>query len=187
MSCFYTLTGIPADCQSSVGGIKRVGIIDYSYVGINSSTSNKVNVNTYNDLSDTDSCKLTDGISNYMQPFEFKKGSSSMTSTATIDATNGVNFWTTELSMQFSRMETAKRVAVQAVTLSDCGVVVEDNNGKLWFLGQDAPVTVTAGTAQTGQAKTDGNFYQITLSDESAHLPIEITDTNSISYFRGLF
>lgn len=185
MSCFYTLTGIPADCQSSVGGIKRVGIIDYTYVG--PAESDTIKVTTYMDLASPDSCVITKAVTDTMQPFSFKKGSSSLTSTATIDPTNGVNYWTTELNMQFSRMEAAKRVSVQAVTLAECAVVVEDNNGKLWFLGQDNPVTVSAGTAQTGQAKTDGNFYQITLSDESAHLPIEITDTASISYFRAIF
>ncbi len=55
-------------------------------------------------------------------------------------------------------------------------VIVKDANGKLWYLGYNEPVTATAGTGQTGTAATDGNNYQITLTDQSDTYPYEVDE-----------
>ena len=98
-----------------------------------------------------------------------------MTKTANIDAANGINYITTELVINFSRMETTKRIEMQALLLDEVMVIVKDSNGVYWFLGYDEPVTATAGGGQTGQAKTDANQYTITLTDESHELPYEVS------------
>ena len=53
-------------------------------------------------------------------------------------------------------------------------VIVEDSNGTFWYLGKDDYVSATAGGAQTGVAKGDGNNYTLTLRDESDTYPFEI-------------
>ena len=74
-------------------------------------------------------------------------------------------------------MDTTKRIEMNALLLSDVSVIVKDNNGKYWFLGYSEPVTATAGGGQTGQAKTDANQYTITLTDECAVFPYEVSKT----------
>ena len=58
--------------------------------------------------------------------------------------------------------------------------VVQDKNGLYWYLGQDTYATGTAMTAQTGAAPEDGNYYNITITDESKNLPYSI-DASIIS------
>ena len=55
--------------------------------------------------------------------------------------------------------------------------VVEDSNGKVWYLGYDDYVSASAGTGETGTAKEDRNAYTITLSTDSAEWPFELTAT----------
>ena len=109
--------------------------------------------------------------------FAFRKGAASMTSNLQKDDTAGSYFWQTDLAMNFQRMETAKRSAVMALTLAEACAIVLDNNGLYWFLGKDEYLGATAGTGETGQAKTDANQYTVTLQDNSLGLPFEIDKT----------
>ena len=100
-----------------------------------------------------------------------------MTSTLTVDPANGVNYVSTELVLQFTKMETRKRIEMAALAVGELAFIVKDANGIYWFLGKDEPVTATAGTGQTGQAVGDGNFYNITFTDESKSWPMEVLDS----------
>lgn len=109
--------------------------------------------------------------------YNFKKNTCSFTSTLNIDQANGINFVTTELILQFNRMTTAKRLEMKGLAVNDMYVIVLDSNNTYWYLGMNEPVTATSGSAQSGTAKTDGNFYQITLTDESATFPYEVLES----------
>lgn len=164
MSCTRTLTSILRDCDQNIGGIKKIWIAAYVE-----------NAATYSESSNTDKGIITaiKNIADY-EKFEFKKNSCSMTSTLNVDSVNDINYVSTELVMQFNKMETSKRIAISSLVLADVNVIVRDSNDKYWFLGKDEPVSASAGAAQTGQAKTDGNFYSVTLLDESFTFPLEI-------------
>lgn len=158
-----TLSGIVNDCSSSMGGIKRVAMFPYSYLSA-----------CITETAPDGTAYLSSTAYTYCKPYTFRKNTGSMTSTATIDAANGTNYWSTELSLQFSKMEASKRIEIQSLVSGEVGVLVNDSNNKWWLLGKDEPVTVSAGTGQTGQSKSDGNFYNITLTDESVELPYEL-------------
>ena len=160
MSCTaYTLKGITNDCSTSKGGIREIYIADWAKdiftVGAsdNTVTALKLDAQWYK--------------------YYIKKNTSSFTSTATIDQANGVNYVSTELTLVFTKMETAKRVEMSALLLNDVAVIVVDANGKAWCLGLNNPVNATAGTSETGTAATDGNKYTLTLTDESDTFPFE--------------
>lgn len=162
MSCSQTLGGIPSDCATSIGGILE------AWIGNHADVVDK-------ELTDEIITKITLAESAAkLKHYAFKKGTGSMTSTLTTDPTNGVRFVTTELALIFARMDTAKRIEMDALSGGDLVAIVKDANGKYWFLGYEAPVTATAGTGQTGTASTDGNNYQITLSAESPTYPYEV-------------
>ena len=64
-----------------------------------------------------------------------------------------------------------KRLAAQAIMLSGFLAIAVDANGQRWALGKDNEMTCSAGTGQTGQQKTDGNYYQMSLQDDSTEFP----------------
>lgn len=166
MACSQVLNGIAADCQTNVGGVREVYIANYSDVTAIEvdDTSNMIKTIT---MADTAKFKK----------YAFKKNTSSMTSTLNVDPANGVNFVQTDLSLVFAKQETVKRMEIAKLSLGELRVIVLDANGKYWFLGQEEFVSATAGTAETGVNRTDGNKYTITLTDYSSSYPYEVTPT----------
>ena len=162
--CNQTLNGITLDCSHSLGGIKTVYIANYG----------DVESVIVDDASGTIS-GLTMASGATFQPYQFRKQTGSLTSTLTVDETAGVNYVSTELSLVFTKMETAKRIELSALSIGQLAVIVEDSNGTFWYLGKDDYVSATSGTGQSGVAKGDGNSYSIVLRDESDTYPYEIT------------
>lgn len=156
-----TLSGIPRDSSTSMGGIVEALIAGYDDV-------------TGVTVKDEQISAIATATSAKFKRYCFRKGTGSMTSTLNVDAVNGVNYVSTELALQFSRMETTKRVEMTALSLNDLVVIVKDANGKYWYLGKDEPVTASAGGAQTGTARTDANNYTLTLLDNSITFPYEV-------------
>lgn len=160
MSCVsVTLSGLVQDCESSMGGIKKVWI-----------------------ATENPKPTVSDGAINGFEQttdwyeYNFKKNTGSFTSTLNVDVANGINYVSTELILQFNKMTTTKRIEMTGLAVNDMWVIVLDSNNTYWYLGYDEPVTANAGTSQTGTAKTDGNFYQITLSDEADTFPYEVME-----------
>lgn len=148
-------------CQPSLGGIKRVWLADYAEDAVSESGISADVITAFKE-----------GVT--WLPYTFRKNTGSMTSTANFSDEGG-NYVSTELVLSFSKMETAKRLAMNALLLGQAMAIVEDANGKRWFLGKDNPVTATAGAGETGTAKSDANRYTITLTDESLLFPMEVS------------
>ena len=178
MACnSITLAALNASCDNSVGGIQVVYLIPYEYItgvtvnnAASASTAATYGMVTGFDYADTKSA--SDWVT-----FQFRKNTGSMTSTLNLDETNGVSYIETELQMTFSRMQTDKRIQMVALAQGEVAVIVKDSNGAYWFLGKDEGVTASAGSGQTGQQKTDGNFYQVTLLDASKEYPFEVSES----------
>ena len=166
MSCSQLLNGIAADCQTNVGGVREVYIANYSDVTTVEvdETSNMIKTIT---MADTAKFKK----------YAFKKNTSSMTSTLNVDPANGINFVQTDLTVVFAKQETVKRMEIAKLSLGELRVIVLDANGKYWFLGQEEFVSATSGSAETGTNRTDGNKYQIVLTDYSSSYPYEVDPT----------
>ena len=164
MSCIQTLSGLAKDCAANMGGIVEVMIANFA---------------------DVTGVTITDGVVSAVtmatdakfKKYSFAKNTGSLTSTYNIDAASGVKYVTSDLLLQFNRMETSKRVEITALSLGDLAVIVKDANGKYWYLGKDEPVNASAGDGQTGTARGDANRYTITLQDESLEMPYEVDDT----------
>lgn len=158
--CNVNIAGLCKDCDSSRGGIVEVYAANFGDL------TPTVSAGTITAIA------VASGASVYK--YEFRKGTGSMTSTLTIDAANGVNYVSTELALQFSKMETRKRIEMAALAVGELVFIVKDANGKYWYLGFDEAVQATAGAGQTGQATGDGNFYSITFTDEAVSWPYEV-------------
>ena len=163
MSCSQVLNGIAADCQTNVGGVREVYIANYSDV-------TTIEVDEVSNMIKT----ITMAETAKFKKYAFKKNTSSMTSTLNVDPANGVNFVQTDLTVVFAKQETVKRMEIAKLSLGELRVIVLDANGKYWFLGQEEFVSATSGTAETGTNRTDGNRYQIVLTDYSSSYPYEV-------------
>lgn len=161
MPCTQTLSGLVKDCAANMGGIVEVLIANHADV---SSVA----------VSDGMISTITMAQSAKFKRYNFAKNTGSLTSTYTLDPASGVKFVTSDLLLQFNRMETAKRVEITALALGDLAVICKDANGKYWYLGKDEPVNASAGDGQTGTARGDANRYTITLQDNSPEMPFEV-------------
>lgn len=161
MACNQTLSGLAQDCATSLGGIAEVYIASRDDVTTVTVTEDKVTA-------------ITMGSTAKFKKYYFRPQTGSMTTNLQVNAQNGTNYWLTDLILQFTRMETTKRIEISALAVNDMVAIVKDANGVYWYLGYDNPMTASAGTGQTGTARDDGNYYQITLQDASSKPPYEV-------------
>lgn len=166
MACSQTLNGIAASCETNVGGIREVYIANYDDVS-------EIELDAQTNVIDN----ITMAASAKFKKYFFKKNTSSLTSTLNVDPTAGVNFVQSDLALVFAKQETVKRMEIAKLSLGELRVIVKDANGKYWFLGYEEFVSATAGTAETGVNRTDGNRYTITLTDYSSSYPYEVDPT----------
>lgn len=170
MACLQTINGIARECQSNLGGLKKVYIAPYDDEATITVTSGAISAYS-----------AGAGAAKF-KAFNFRTGAASMTSTSQIDAVSGVSMVQTQLVMNFGRMDAAKRAEIQALLTGEVMVIAVDNNGMAWFLGKDTPVVaVGAQNAASGAAKTEANQYSITLQDESAELPYAFAALSTFS------
>lgn len=188
MACStYTLNGIARGCKDSIGGIKKVWLAaDYDKVlaMIDRKAMNE-GTTAANAVFTLKSTATVDPLAAEFKVFNFFANTGSLTSTLQT-AENAGNSWQTELSLQFMKMETSKRLEIEAMLMGECCAFVEDVNGKVWFLGLDRALTGTAGVAQTGTSNTDLNGYTVTITDASLRLPFEVTKDDIIEALEAI-
>jgi len=160
MSCIQTLNGIQVDCEPSMGGLKVVYIANYADVA-----NYEINDGQIDTITMADSKKF--------KTYAFRRNTANMTSTLAVDPTNGASV-STDVVLSFLKQDTQKRIEISALSIGELVMIVEDANGRFWFLGKDMPVMASAGGAESGTAYTDGNRYTITLQDNSKDYPFEV-------------
>lgn len=162
MACnSYTLTGLNNICkENSFGGIKEVLIAQYEDIS-------GVTVDSASTLTPV----MVSGKT--FSQYKLLKNTGALTSTLNT-SDNSASYFTNEVTLQFMKMETSKRLEIMALMMSACAVIVKDANNKYWYLGKDNYVECTAGSAQTGTAAADSNHYELTLTDTSTELPYEV-------------
>lgn len=109
--------------------------------------------------------------------YAIRRETAQMTSTLNSTPAQNLSYVSTELVLQFNKMDTAKRVEISALALGELVIIVKDSNGTYWYLGYDEPVLATAGDGVTGTARGDANAYHITFTDNAKEYPYEVDDT----------
>ena len=166
MACnSYTLKGLNTICKEpSFGGIKEVLIALYDDVA-SVSVAPETNLLTPTMVS-----------GKKFKQYKLLKSTGGLVSTLNTSETT-TSYFTNDVTLQFMKMETSKRIEIMALMMSACAVIVKDANDKYWYLGKDNYVECSAGTATTGTAASDANHYELTLSDTSSELPYEVDST----------
>lgn len=164
MACSATLTGITRDCVANRGGIKKVYFANADDV---------VSVS----LSNGEISAITMDTGKKFKGYYQKPNQASMTSTPQFNDMGDYAGEQTILSLVFPRQDTAKRVELAALSVVELCAIVEDMNGKYWYLGYDNPVLRNGGESGTGAAATDSNKYGMDFVDNSNEFPYEIDST----------
>jgi len=164
MACTQTLSGLTRDCSNSMGGIKEVYIANFDDVDALTITSDVITA-----IAMVSSAKF--------KKYSFRPQTAELTITPQVNSENGVAYIQSVLALLFAKMDTTKRLEMNALALGDLAIIVVDNNGKKWYLGKDAPVTASGGDSGTGKAFSDANRYGIQLTDNSVQYPYEVSAT----------
>lgn len=149
MSCNLT-SGITLGCRDNVGGLKTMWITDYCNIAsITQSTG--------------DTITQISGSGEFYC-FELIRTSSQHTETVNASLENGTVFYQGEVVTYFAKLEQAKRNILKTLAQSQrLAIVIEDNNGAYFYLGQTYGCFISAGTSVTGKALGDQNGYNITF------------------------
>ena len=161
MSCNLT-AGIQLSCRDNVGGVATAYITDFT--NIISITQNS---------GDTITAISGTGI---FYEFQLIRTSSQYTETVNASLENGTVFYTQELVTYFAKLSQDKRNILKTLAQSPrLAVVIVDNNGDSFYLGETYGMFVSAGTSVTGKALGDANGYNITFQ------ALEINPMNELS------
>lgn len=162
MACSVTLSNYSlGDCFSSLGGVKTVWVANYVENAVSATTSGET------------ISSFVSGITWYKQ--ELRKNTGSMTST--LNVSENANYVSTEVLIEYTKMQKESRIQMNALAKGDLMAVVLDKNGNYYFLGEEEEVTASAGDGQTGQNRDDKNAYTITLTDSCSHFPRMLDDS----------
>lgn len=149
MSCNLT-AGIPLGCRDNVGGLMTMWITDFSNIA--SVTSNT-----------GDTITQISGSGTFYE-FQLIRTSSQHTETVNASLENGTVFYQGETVTYFAKLEQAKRNILKTLAQSQkLAIVIEDNNGDYFYLGQTYGCFISAGTSVTGKALGDQNGYNLTF------------------------
>lgn len=128
------------------------------------------------DIAEGDTTPVIEGITGTFKKYEMRRETGALTQTVTSDPKSHTRYVTSEVTLVFAHMDSAKREEIEKLIAGDLAVIVKDANGKNWYLGMANPVNVSAGTGQTGTAAGDANNYTLTLQDVSPYLPQDVTE-----------
>lgn len=161
--CGITLKGIDFGCKDGVGGIKNIWLADWSAAAPSIDSSTK----RYTATIKTGSSPAT----YVFKLYRIRTGNGSMNTTLNADEANGIAYTTTDLYMKFTKLTEDGRDEVAEILRGNVAAIVETNTGEYYGLGAEHPLTLTAGTANTGAALGDFNGYEVTLQDYASTLP----------------
>ena len=174
MGCNANILGIIDSCATSVGGVKAA-------VFMNAYESYLEEPGDDGSGWALTSSAATGGV---LMPFVPSKQTSSFTSTLNVDVTKGSAYVSTEVILQFNKMDVASRVELNKVIAGRWCVFIKDANDKWYVFGYNKAnyAYASAGTGQTGGERADGNYYQVTITAVSAKLPVPCDDASTITY-----
>lgn len=169
-NCPTTLNRIDVDCELTAGGIQRFIIAPREVINIPAPNASN--------MLDASAFTATDSGVHFTE-YKFRPQTSSITSTASVDVAIGSASITTEIQLQFTRIDTEKRVALQQLLGTGAIALVQTFDGKWLFCGFNMPIYATNLVQQSGLAISDLNGYTVTLTDISNQLPYFVNATAS--------
>lgn len=176
MSCNLS-SGISLDCRTNLGGIASV------YIG--STTGYDITLlgesaGSITGFSFGSGATIVDSVADLtvapMYEFQQPRQAANLTETGTFDEANGVAFYETSLTIVINKLQASHLEALDILGQNTkLAVVVKDNNGNYFTVGNETGAIVSASTADTGTAFADGNRITITLQGFSTSPLLELS------------
>lgn len=140
-------------CKTSNGGLKAVYFVNYG----------AVTAITYDAL-DTD---VIDTVTGTPSAYKYDlKGNSSFEQTITSSRENGTTFFEQTLNLTLKQLTVKDNKQIKLLSYGRPQVIVEDNNGNLFYCGLAHGMDVSGGTIVTGAAMGDLSGYTLVLTGQ---------------------
>lgn len=162
MACFSTaLAGSTLDC-GSIGGLKEVHLIASESV---------------NESAGTITAGVLSGVTleagKSWAEYEFRNGNANFVPTGNVDDAAGTAFVETVLTLQINKMDAAKQAELSNMFGKLVKAVAVDQNGVKWYLGYGSYGYASV-SGQSGANKGDSNNYVVTITFQTAGLPLTV-------------
>ena len=163
MSCVYN-SGYSLGCRDNLGGLQKVYIRSYSASTTYSYDSNGV---------------ITGGT-NTASPFytiEQRTETAEFIQEGQHNLENGTNFWNQNVNLTFHKYQASLRNLVYSLALSEVDVIVLDQNGKYFLVGEQNGANLISSGPNTGKAYGDLNGATVGLQAKEPTPAREIDST----------
>jgi hypothetical protein len=155
-------SSVSLDCRENSGGVRVIYIRSLTG-GTMTMTATSGAITSF--TADTTTYSATTGLTT--APFykiEVPKQTAVLTETGTFSDENGTAFFTQTLSIPVNKLDSTKQVILEQLAKSErLAVVVEDNNGSRWILGNTLGAIAISSTGGTGTSFGDRNGWVIEL------------------------
>jgi len=165
MAC-EIVEGNTINCRDSVGGVKEIYIANFSNVNSTTTTSGVC----------TD---ISMAASDKFYTFQVAKENATYTNNPITSVENGSLFWESTLTFTMKKMSASQKNSVKVLAQSRLMIIVLDNNGVYWLMGETRGVDLTEGSIASGQAFGDLSGSTITFTGKE--VAFDPSFTGSIS------
>ena len=149
--CDFITTGRTEPCKDSVGGINAVYFIPFGGLGLITP-----------DTTDEDVIATVGG-----DPDAYKynvRGNSTYTENIQSSRENGTTAFEQVLELSLKKLTKEDHKAIKLLSFNRPHILIEDNNGNVFFSGLEYGMDVTGGTVVTGGAMADMSGYTLSFT-----------------------
>lgn len=171
-------SGVSLDCRSNLGGVASVYIgsttgYDITLLG-ESASDNSITGFTFGSGATT-----VDSVADLtvapMYEFQQPRQAANLTETGNFDEANGVAFYESSLTIVINKLQADHLEALDILGQNTkLAIVVKDNNGKYFMVGNETGAIVSASTSDTGTAFGDRNGITVTFLGYSTQPLLEV-------------
>jgi hypothetical protein len=163
MSCALT-TGFTLDCRQSNGGIEAVYFTELANKNTTTFVSASGIITTFALLNSTKFFK-----------YELRKKTGQLEQNIQVNNENGTVFYEQSLTIKLDKLEVNKRNEILLLAQNNLMVIVKDNNGTYWLMGETRGALLSAGKGSTGTAFGDMSGFELTFMAEEPELAKQVT------------
>ena len=80
-----------------------------------------------------------------------------------VNSQNGTSYFDQVATYILNKMEQVKRNEIKMLARAKLSVIIKDNNGKYWLMGQTTGARLTTGDVGSGVASADRNGYSLSF------------------------
>lgn len=161
MACALT-TGFTLDCRNSNGGIEAVYFTELANKDAITAASGVITAFT-----------LTSGKRFFK--YELRKKTGLFEQNIQANQENGTVFYEQTLNIKLEALTAAKRNEILLLAQNNLMIIVKDNNGVYWLMGETRGATLSGGKSSTGTAYGDLSGFDLNFMAEESAMAQQVT------------